>query len=432
MVCPNKVLNHWPRQIKVHSPKMIKPICPTTESWSVKKKAAFIEAELNLAKMGRYPALVILNFESFYRPPLGPTRKKVGNRMRITDPGLLSKIPWDLFGIDEIHRIKKPGGIWSWAAYNIGKHAKRRVGLSGTMLPKDKRDAYAQFRFLDDAVFGTSYANFCQAYCVMGGYENRQVIGYLNEEVFAQKLSTITYSVDTDDVLDLPAVHDVPIYFDLSDSAKKVYRELEQEYIAQIDQGEIVAKNALVKMLRLCQMTGGFATTDDGNIHQIDNSKIENLLDKMQDLPPGEPVMVFYKFTPEAMVLRHALEAAGYKVGEISGRANDEQGWLDGKFNVMLLQIDACAEGLDTLTAARYGFFYTKGLISPGKLDQAIRRLKRPGQQRRVIFFHLIARGTVDQKIERSLKSGSDTIQGVYNQMKNRVDDDSDPFALAA
>ena len=52
-------------------------------------------------------------------------------------------------------------------------------------------DIYAQYRFLDPGIFGTSFARFRQRFAVMGGYGGHQITGYQNESELSDRIYSI-------------------------------------------------------------------------------------------------------------------------------------------------------------------------------------------------------------------------------------------------
>jgi SNF2 family DNA or RNA helicase len=52
-------------------------------------------------------------------------------------------------------------------------------------------------------------------------------------------------------------------------------------------------------------------------------------------------------------------------------------------------------------------------MLSSGAYEQAVARLDRPGQTRPVTFYHIIANNTVDEKIERAIKTGQNLVDQV-------------------
>lgn len=426
ILCPKKPISVWKKQIPEHSATFYKVVAP--ETGTVKHKAKVIESEISVAQSIGCPVAVVLNYESFWRSPLGPTHNKAG---RITDPGVLMRINWNAIILDEGHRIKSPGGKASWAAAKLGKKAKHRYVLSGTPQTHSPLDLYAQFRFLDPDIYGTSFVNFRARYAeLVPGLTFPKVRGYKNLDELSQKFYSRAIRVEKRDVLkDLPPVMHEIITCDLEQRARRYYDQFSEDFELWLKQGETVtATNALVKLLRLAQMAGGFITLDEGGgTKLVDTAKIDALVETLEDLPANEPVVIFYNFTPEAKEIRKRIEAnkdIGRKCGEISGKTNDEQKWIDGKIDTLLVQIKAGGEGLDSLKKACYGFFFSKGMLSSGAYEQAVARLDRPGQTRPVTFYHIIANNTVDEKIERAIKTGQSLVDQVMKGNWNKM-----PFA---
>jgi len=409
IICPKAVIPVWPLQFDLHSHKNFQIYTPNGAVDTI-KKAEELQQFIKECKINDEPYAAVLNYETFWRPPLGPV---IGKKYKLEHPGLLMGLPWDLMVLDEIHRIKSPNGKASWGAAKIGRAASRRVGLSGTPMPHSPIDIYAQFRFLNQKIFGWSFQQFKARYCVMGGYENRQVVKHVNLNEMRDKFFSMAHRVKAEDVLDLPDhMHEV-IPIKLSDSAMKKYKELEKEFVTWIDNEEVSVDNALVKLLRLSQFTSGFYQSEaGGNVKKIDSNKLDALIDKVQDLPQNEPIVIFCRFRAEITFLKAQLKKLGRTVGEISGRENDYEKWKKGFANALVVQIRSGSEGID-LTEARYVFYMSTG-HSAGTFMQSIRRVLRPGQTMDVIYYHFHAQKTVDvsiyNAIQRKLKLASSII----------------------
>lgn len=433
IICPKKVIPVWPRQFDQHCGVPFK-VLPLDQKITVSKKAILVENEIHQAQTYGLRLAIVTNYEAFYRPPIGPTYNTKTNRM--IDLGLFLRYQWDLVIYDEAHRLMSAGGRQSWNAKRLRKAAKRVLMLSGTPMPSAPINIYAQYRALDISIFGSRLTDFRKRYCVMGGYEDRTVVKYINLDELHSKFYSIAYRVMMDDVLDLPGVIHERLECKLAPKARRIYDQLEEKFVAQVDTGEVTVGNALTKLLRLSQIAGGFATLDEGKgITQIDTDKMDTMIEKIEDLGQ-EPVIIFYRFKPEVKEMKKrivkikigedAMGKAIYRIpGEISGDRNDEQLWIDKKIDTLCLQIKAGGEGLDSLQArARYGFFYSKGMLSSGGQDQAVKRLKRPGQKFKTFFYHLVTENTVDVKVERAIKTGGNIINDVLEDYKTRK-----PFA---
>jgi SNF2 family DNA or RNA helicase len=439
IICPSKVVPVWPGQFNTHSYLDINVMAPT--KGTCRDKSLEIEDYIKRCDSLKIPAVVVLNYEAIIRPPLAPSYD--GNSKRIKDKGLLLKYKWDLLICDEAHRIKAPNGRISWQATRIARQAKRRLMLSGTPMPHSPLDIYAQYRALNPNIFGTSFTRFRARYCIMGGFEGRQVIDYQNLTELNQKFYSIADYVEADEVLDLPDKVDRVLTCDLSPKAKRIYNELEREFVAMVDQGIITVNNALDKLLRLAQIANGHLVyeevTDDIETKAtkqstiIDNSKIELTIETLKDLPPSEPVVIFCRFHNEMDRLKEAIEKSFkgtkenyYKdkriVSEVSGRVRHmtdfkDGVWLAKESNTLIAQIQAAGEGID-LTAARYNFYFSMG-FSLGQYRQSRRRTRRPGQNRRVFYYHIVARGTVDRKILYAIKQKREIVNSVLEQTKH-------------
>ena len=218
-------------------------------------------------------------------------------------------------------------------------------------------------------------------------------------------------------MLDLPPETHVTYHCELSQEAQRVYRDLEKDFIAQVLDGTVTAANAMVKLLRLQQVTGGVVPTDDGAVHRIDNSKQKLLADTLEDIGSDEPAVVFCRFHADLDAIHEACKQTGVASLELSGRRDELKRWQGGEAQVLAVQISAGGIGVD-LTRARYSMYYSLS-FSLGEYDQALCRVHRPGQTRPVEHIHLVARNTVDSKIMRALEKRAEVVQAILAEIKN-------------
>ena len=283
-------------------------------------------------------------------------------------------------------------------------------------MPHSPLDVYAQFRFLSQTIFGPSFAAFRQKYAVMGGFQRKQVTGFQCLDELEALMRTITYRVSKD-VLDLPPQTHVTYHCELSAEAQRIYRDLEDDFVAEVRDGRITVSNAMVKLLRLQQVAGGWVKTDDGQHHRVDSAKEKLLADTLEDIGSGEPVVVFCRFHADLDAVHEAAKSAGYPSLELSGRRDELKRWQDGEAQVLAVQISAGGVGVD-LTRARYSIYYSLS-FSLGEYDQALSRVHRPGQTRPVEHIHLVVRNTVDTKIIRALEKRAEVVEAILAEIKS-------------
>lgn len=429
IVAPNKVIPVWPGQFIIHSKKQFNVLPITKKFGNSDKKANVIHEHILRCKQTNERCVIVINYESYWREPIGPIHNDAG---RITGLGVLLSQQWDLIIADEAHRIKSPGGKASWMMKRLHKKSDRRLFLSGTPMPNSPLDLYAQFRALNPEIFGTNFSFFKRRYCELGGFEGRQVVGWINQEELQSKFFSIAHHVSADDCLDLPDTQDIVIPCHLNSKAKRIYNELNKDFIAGVDGGIITVNNALDKLLRLAQIAGGYLVyeheiDEDTTVKRnriIDNSKIETVIEIIKDLPPEEPIVIFFRFTNEILRMTEAIDKAFKdirKICEVSGRISEPIDFKDGIWqnkttNIALVNVQAGSEGID-MTAARYCFYFSMG-FSLGQYMQSRRRVHRPGQTRKVFYYHIIATGTVDRKILTAMKDKKRVVNSVLGQIK--------------
>ena len=96
IVCPKSVITTWIKEIEKHASGQFVVIAPT--KGSVSKKATQIRQAISYYKGKGKPLVIIVNYESVWRPGLGQIRDKHKN---IRDNGLLKSITWDMIVADE-------------------------------------------------------------------------------------------------------------------------------------------------------------------------------------------------------------------------------------------------------------------------------------------------------------------------------------------
>ena len=392
VLCPRSVVSVWPAQVTRFSDLTALGLDAGPVAKRQEQAAAF---------RGN---LVVINYDACWRHPFKEWALEQA---------------WDALICDESHRIKAPGGIASRFVARLAKQVPFRLALTGTPMPHSPLDVYAQYRVLDPEIFGTSYRRFQHVYAItrpMQGFEI--VVGYKNQEELQRRFYQIAFRVESD-VLNLPEPLHEARECQLSGAASKLYKSLETDFYAQVEAGEITAANAMVKALRLQQLTSGFGKLiDSGEEVQIDTAKQSLLSDILEDL--DEPVVVFCRFrhdldTVHSVANRLQRATQEYPESlELSGRVNNLAEWQAGQAPILAVQIQAGGVGID-LTRARVAIYYSLGL-SLGDHLQSQARLHRPGQTRTVVYYYLLAENTIDGKVFRALQERKDVIDAILRR----------------
>lgn len=371
-----------------------------------KQRADRLKAALATASGKRL--VVAVNYEAVWRSHLAPT---------------IESVQWAAFILDESHRIKSPGGTASrYLARLAAKQPKaRRVCLTGTPMPHSPLDLYGQFRFLDPSVFGTSFTRMRARYAECDLRFPSKVKAWKNQDELTGRLDAHSWRVTADEVLDLPeAIHET-ISVELSPKVQRFYRSFEREMAAEIEQGTVTAANALTKLLRLQQATGGYARLDGGaTVTPIDGipSKRLALQDRLKDMPATEAVVVFCRFRSDLDDVAAAARELGREYAEVSGERKDLERWQAGDAVILGVQMQSGGVGIDCSRAA-YAFYYSLG-FSLGDYEQSLARLRRPGQTRCVRYYHLVCNGTVDEQVYAALRERRNVVDAVLQKLSPR------------
>jgi SNF2 family DNA or RNA helicase len=401
IVCPCSVMAVWRNEFRKHAVVPVK-LTVLDSGQSTKKRHEQAKRRDREAFYERIPHVVVVNYEATRYDPLR---------------SWLDSVPWSMTVCDESHRIKSPGGRDSRFLARIGRRSERRVCLTGTPMAHSPMDVYGQYRFLDPGIFGSSFARFRDRYATMGGYLNKEVVGYRNEDELHERFYSIGYRVMKDEVLDLPEVVHETIPVTLCPEARRVYTDLERFLVAQTAAGEVTASNGLSKLLRLQQVTSGLAATADADgVTIIDSAKRDTLADLLRDIPINEPVVVFCRFRHDIEQACAAAQQAGRGSFRLLGGTNESADWQsDTRGSVLATQIQAGGVGMD-FTRARYCVYYSLG-FSLGDYVQSEARIHRQGQTRRCEYFHLLAENTVDERVYSSLRQKTNVIESVLEYL---------------
>ena len=392
ILCPHSVVQVWPTEIEKHAARTLRVLA--LEDGTIAKRAEQVSQEWRVACATQTPLVIIVNYEAAWRAPM--------------DAALLT-LPLDAVILDESHRIKSPSGRASLYCARLGERARKRMCLTGTPMPHSPLDIYGQFRFLDKGIFGTSFTLFRARYAIMGGYGNHQVMGYQREEELRAKMYSITYRVKATDVQTLPETIDVVRPCTLTGKGRALYDTLKRDFTVSLTAGDVTTTNALTRLLRLQQITSGHLHTDDGAYEVIDTAKREVLSDLLDGLPADEPVVIFTRFIHDLTVVHEVCADLKRNSLELSGRVNALAPWQQGAAPILGVQIQSGGVGVD-LTRACHVIYYSLG-FSLGDYLQSRKRVHRPGQDRCVRYYHVIAQNTVDQDVYHALETRQNVVE---------------------
>jgi SNF2 family DNA or RNA helicase len=392
IVCPLAVIPTWCSETERWASL---PTLPLGDGTVARRAETLRDAHRRAADS---PLVVALNYEALWRSPLADT---------------VRSIPWDAVILDESQRAKTPSAK---AARFLAKlrdslPRARFLALSGTPMPHGPLDVWAQLRAVRPDVITRTFTEWRGRYAIIGRLGPWHVVGYRNLDELAERIAPAVFRVDASSLTrpDL-VVQSIPV--ELEPGARKLYGHLRDLLVAELREGRVSVSNGLTQLLRLQQITSGTVRADDGTMVQVSTAKVRALRELVEDLPPGEPLVVFGVFHADLDAVHEVAADLGTTSAELSGRVNQLAEWQqpDGP-QILAVQLRAGSVGV-SMVRARYGVFFSLG-YSLGDYDQAIARLRRPGQQYPVTMYRLVATGMVDELVIRAIERKLDIAEYV-------------------
>jgi SNF2 family DNA or RNA helicase len=356
---------------------------------------------------------------------------------------MLKKYHPDMLIADEAHKLRNRNAQVSKCIYQLTRKCSSRLTMTGSPICNGYEDLFMQYKIADESVFGTNYGDFEDRYIVKGGYMNYEIKGYQHEDELKQLVDETSYRVKIEECVDLPPqLPTLNLYCDLNSKAQKLYNGINKDMVTQLDRIQktwsrlkikhilkhnnipynpkesyyelfLKASNYLdttsvelvmTKTMRLQQITGGFITTDAGEIVNVSNDKL-NLLNELLE-GYNRPLIIFCQFIAEIELIKKNLPKR-LRVETITGKTKDKarvnNEFQRGNIDIVILQISAGSVGLNFYKASRIVFYSWN--YSYDDYIQAIGRIKRNGQRSPWQIVHLIVNNSVDNKVLKCLKN---------------------------
>ena len=340
--------------------------------------------------------------------------------------------------VDEAHMIKTHSAVRSKNCVSLGKSARYKIVMTGTPVANGPMDVFMQFEFLDPNIIGIGdFYSFRNRYAIMGGYEDRQVVGYQNMEELIELVSPFVYQVRKSEVLTElpPKIYEIRQVV-LNDEQKRLYKEISKRDSAVSGDRGITIKTVLEKMLRLQEIAGGVITyernPDVHNRSKFDHDRIPGKNPKVEELLAitEENVcstIVWCRFIEEIHMVTEALVAkyGPSSVVQVYGAIDENTRWENvsekfqsGRARFMVGNAATGGVGLN-MTAAELVVYYSNSFSFTDR-EQSEDRAHRIGQKKSVTYMDLVAEGTVDETVATALRSKKDVSEFVRGSIESR------------
>ena len=403
IVAPKGVYRNWERQeIPIHMPDHIVHNVVTWSPVTTKKQQ---KENLKLFKHGEQLTIFLMNIEAF------STKKGLDIAQRF----LLAH--QTLMAIDESTTIKSPTARRTKNVLKLRNYAKYRRILTGSPVTKSPLDLYTQCYFLDPFYLDfSSYYTFRNRYASMvdrnvGSHSFKLVTGYVRLDELNDKLNKFSYRVLKEDCLDLPDKVYMKRFVAMTPEQTKLYEEMKKHALAELDGKMTSAASALAQMVRLHQITCGHLATDDGEVTQVKNNRIDELLDVIEEVNGKVIIWAIYRHDirqiENTLAEKYGKDSVKSFYGDTadSDRQDIVNAFQDRESNLRFFVGNPRTGGYGlTLTASHTVVYYSNSYDLEIRL-QSEDRAHRIGQKEKVTYVDLISEKTIDEFIVKNLRA---------------------------
>lgn len=306
-------------------------------------------------------------------------------RFLVKDEDLYENISIDTLVIDEAQNIKN---FLSRTADSVKKiKADIRIALTGTPIENNTLELWSIFDFVFPGYLG-KHTKFLKKYSDNIKELKEMIAPFILRRLKSEVLSELPDKIETD------------IIVELGEDQKKLYLAYLEKYKKEINEKnnslEIFAY--LTKLRQLCNHPKLFLENYTG-----ESSKLEALLELLEECKSGEHrVLLFSQFTEMLSIIKENIPkniTYLYLDGKTKSKDRMElvERFNSGEGDIFIISLKAGGNGLN-LTGADTVIHFDPWWNSSVE-NQATDRAYRMGQTKNVNVFKMIAKGTIEEKI---------------------------------
>ena len=398
IIAPKSVYTNWQSEIETHLPDVLKY---KIFKWNIDKQKDYYALE-----QFKDLKIFLINVEAL--------STKRGYQACVE---YLTTNKLNFVALDESTTIKNRSAKRTKNILGLQRLSLVRRILTGSPITKSPLDLFTQCAFLSPELLGFhSYLAFRNRYAEMtdipvGSGRYISIPKYYKRlDELEEKMKSFATRIRKDQCLDLKPKVRSKRYIELEGDGKKIYERLKHHALAIVEDSTISFSNKLTEIIKLHQVCNGFTKNDDGEIMQLHKSKL-NALDEILEETDGK-VIIWANYLYNIHEIKDFLTK---KYGEdstvcIYGAVDvkDRQDAVkriqeDDKTRFLVANPTTGGFGL-TLTACNTVIYFSNNYNLEVRM-QSEDRAHRLGQKGTVVYIDIVARGTLDEAIMKSLTS---------------------------
>jgi hypothetical protein len=336
--------------------------------------------------------------------------------------------------IDESTFIKNYKAQRSKNCFLLGKYAKSRLILTGSPSSEGLEDLYSQLYFLNPGIIGIkSYYVFKTQHCVMGGFEQRKIVGYHHTDELWHKIKPFC-DVRKINKSDYPEQVFTEVIVPVTKEQRGVIEQLEMTYGAIFtdtntnESLSLSVTTVLERLTRFQQVLGGSFPYQDGDgsnsikpLAKI--PKLEALIEQISLLPSTSKVVVWARFMPEInRIIKQLIKEFGSSsVVTINGtvsladRKTNSDRFQHGDARFMVTNRSG-SRGY-TWSSASYNIYYSNDYSFETRMQSERRTWGRDNSTHDVVYIDLLSASKYDTVIRKAHRNKSNVASYVLDSV---------------
>lgn len=301
--------------------------------------------------------------------------------------------------VDESTKFRNPQTARFKLLREFIKHFKRRYILTGSPMPKSLEDLFGQVYILDEGLsLGRYITHFRNEYMFpsgYGGYDWKPQPGAMERAMgkIAQLVQVVERSKDDPELI----IND--IFVELGPKARKQYKMMEDDMVAELEAGKVVAANAAVASSKCRQICNGGLYQADSTWIDVHDEKLDALEELVEQLG-GDPLLVTYEFDFDRQKLEKRFKFPCISTGNVNKDKLVIQQFSRGELPVVIGNPASVALGTDGLQESCANIAMLGVTWNYLDYEQVIDRVRRQGNTAKFVTVHrILARDTVDERV---------------------------------
>ena len=324
---------------------------------------------------------------------------------------------------DEAHKLKNPNSQQSEVIRKL--NPKYSILLTGTPVSNRPEDIWSMTDFVSPSLLGKSIEDFYERFADRGGYNGKAISGYHDLDEIKYRIERISMRRLRKDVV-FDKVMRQSRLGTMGKKQSEAYEKMRDELWAELTNEDlewtsVTARNKLVQIMRLQQITSGFLSSVAGDAVWFDDNdnwkfkELDDFIDEYLD-DIGGKLVIWSRFVAPIIRLTERYEKYGATC--IYGAVSTDERFermhrfqTDTDTQIMVAQIQSAGLGLG-FQPATFEIFIDKWW-SPAANKQAEDRIVGIQNPVPVTVISLVTEDTIDERLEAILEQKMDWARSI-------------------